>query len=237
MNSNNAQQPKAPHVRGDARRRGETIYATIRDRICFLEYPPGTRLSEHGLADEFNVSRTPIRRILQRLEFEQLAERRQGAPTVVTDFDFESLRDVYVIRMILAENTDKLSPAKGWWRRVDVLRRLQEQCAELKSETNLRGLGAVHLELQEVLARIVENDRARDIMMQLYVQIARIWLSLIPSMAWEQEVESVEREIAALIDAMEHRDIRAVGLIRRNYISMNIARMRSIMDTSNSVAS
>lgn len=223
--------------RGHARRRADAIYATIRDRICFLEYPPGTRLSEHRLADEFDVSRTPIRRVLQRLEFEQLAERRQGAPTVVTDFDFESLRDVYVIRMILAENTDQLSPAKDWWQRADALQLLRQRCHELRRDRDLRGLGAVHLELQEELAQLVENERARDIMMQLYVQIARIWLSLVPSMVWQQEVDSVEHEIAALIDAMEHRDIRAVGLIRRNYISMNIARMKSAMDTSGSVAS
>src|SRR5699024_740989 len=134
----------------------------------------------------------------------------------VTDFDFESLRDVYVIRMILAENTDQFSPSDKWWQRIDALRRLQVRCSELKHQADLRGLGAVHLELQEELARIVRNERARDIMMQLYVQIARIWLSLVPAMVWKQEVDAVEREIVALVDAMEHRDIRAVGLIRRN---------------------
>lgn len=232
MNRKDSNGPGTRARRGDAQRRAQTIYAAVRDRICFLEYPPGTRLSEHRLADEFGVSRTPIRRILQRLEFEQLAERTQGAATAVTDFDFASLQDVYVIRMILAENTDQLSPSSEWWRRVDELYRLRKQCHQLKREVDLRGLGAAHLSLQEELARMVENQRARDIMMQLYIQIARIWLSLVPRMDWQQEVDSVELEIAALIDAMEHRDIRAVGLIRRNYISMNIARMRGVMDTS-----
>lgn len=232
MHNATAKQQETRARRGEARRRSEAIYATIRDRICFLEYPPGTKLSEHSLADEFSVSRTPIRRILQRLEFEQLAERRQGAPTTVTDFDFDSIRDVYSIRMILAENTDKLSPASEWWKKVDSLRRLRRQCQELSDEVDLRGLGAIHLELQQELAKMVENQSARDIMMQLYIQIARIWLSLVPAMTWQEEVSSVEQEITALIDAMRHRDIRAVGLIRRNYISMNIARMQSILDTN-----
>lgn len=235
MNSSNMRRTGKSR-RGDARRRGEAIYATLRDRICFLEYPPGTKLSEQSLADEFDVSRTPIRRILQRLEFEQLAERRQGAPTVVTDFDFESLRDVYGIRMILAENMDRLSPSKRWWARADALHQLRDECGELKGDADLRRLGSVHLALQDELARVVENNRARDIMMQLYVQIARIWLSLIPAMVWEEEVDAVDRELADLIDAMGHRDIRAVGLIRRNYISMNISRMKRIMDTSSAGA-
>jgi AraC-like DNA-binding protein len=49
-----------------ARERLERIYATIRDRICLLEYQPGERLSEEQLAAEFAVSRTPIRRVLSR---------------------------------------------------------------------------------------------------------------------------------------------------------------------------
>lgn len=218
--------------RGYAHRRAEEIYAVIRDRICFLKYPPGTKLSEQKLADEFEVSRTPIRRILQRLEFEHLAERRQGAHTVVTGFDFESLKDVYVIRMILAENTDCLSPSDGWWQRVEALRRLQRECRALLGSVDVERLGVLHLALQEELAQIVENRRAREVMMQLYFQIARIWLHLIPSMVWDEEVTAVIRETDALVEAMEHRDIRAVGLIRRNYIAMNIERMKRIMDTS-----
>ena len=59
-----------------SRERFERLYATIRERICLLEYAPLQRLSEEELAAEFKVSRTPIRRVLTRLEaegrFEQL---------------------------------------------------------------------------------------------------------------------------------------------------------------------
>ena len=45
-----------------SRERFERLYRTLRDRICLLEYPPGTRLSEGELAEEFAISRTPVRR-------------------------------------------------------------------------------------------------------------------------------------------------------------------------------
>ena len=51
-----------------ARDRFERLHAELRDRICLLEYAPGTRLSEEALAAEFGVSRTPLRRVLGRLE-------------------------------------------------------------------------------------------------------------------------------------------------------------------------
>lgn len=213
---------------GAAQRRTEEIYRCLRDRICLLQYPPGTRLSEQRLADEFRVSRTPIRRALFQLEHERLAERRQGVQTVVTDFDFESVRDIYAIRMILAESIEQLSPAPDWWHRSDALHALRRRCEELRGHYDLAAFGAIHLELQEELTRVIENTRAREIMMQLYFQIARIWLAAVPSMDWVREVDAVITEIDASIDAMEHRDIRALGLVRRNAISMNIERMRAL---------
>lgn len=219
--------PRRPKP-GAAQRRAGEIYRTLRDRICLLQYPPGTRLSEQRLAEEFGVSRTPIRRTLHRLEHEHLAERRQGVQTVVTDFDFESVRDIYAIRMILAESIEQLSPAPDWWRRSDALRRIRARCEALRGHYDLAAFGAIHLELQEELTRVIENTRAREIMMQLYFQISRIWLAAVPSMDWEREVDAVITEIDASIDAMEHRDIRALGLVRRNAISMNIERMRTL---------
>lgn len=215
---------------GAAQRRSREIYVTLRDRICLLDYPPGTKLSEQQLAREFDVSRTPIRRALHRLELEHLAERRQGVQTVVTDFDFESVRDIYAIRMVLAENLHGLSPARGWWRSAQRLRALRVECRELVHDMDLKRLGSIHLRLQEELAHVVDNDRAREIMMQLYFQIARIWLASVPSMDWQEEVAALLGELDALTEAMEHRDIKALGFIRRNHIAMNIERIRKVMD-------
>ena len=67
-----------------ARERFERIYGIIRDRICLLDYAPGMRLGEEELAKEFGVSRTPIRRVLSRLETEGLLESRHGVGTFVT---------------------------------------------------------------------------------------------------------------------------------------------------------
>lgn len=215
---------------GAAQRRTEEIYICLRDRICLLHYPPGTKLSESQLAKEFEVSRTPIRRALLRLELEHLAERRQGLQTVVTSFDFESVRDVYVIRMILEANLASLSPAEHWWEQAEQLHDIRKQCQELLDRHDLNQLGELHLRLQEVHAEIIVNIRAREIVMQLYFQIARIWLSMVPRMNWEEEIEAFIREIDDSLDAMHKRDIRALGQVRKEAIEQNINRMKDLME-------
>ncbi len=214
---------------GAAQRRTEEIYRCLRNRICLLHYPPGTKLSEQRLAQEFRVSRTPIRRALHRLEIERLAERRQGVQTVVTSYDFDSARDVYTLRMILAENIEQLSPIPRWWERAGVLLDIRRRFEELRGEYDLEPFGMLHLEMQAELANLIANDRAREIIMQLYFQIVRIAHATIASMNWDEEIDAVVGEIDALVEAMRHRDIRALGLVRRNAISMSVERMRRAM--------
>ena len=79
---------------GEGRARFERIYALLRSRICLLDYPPGMRLREEDLAEEFETSRTPIRRVLARLEDEGYVRSVHGVGTMVTDIDSASLEQV-----------------------------------------------------------------------------------------------------------------------------------------------
>lgn len=62
----------------------DTIANALRKRIC-LEPPTATPvLHEQSLAEDFGVSRTPVRQALQRLAYEKLVEVRSGVGTVVS---------------------------------------------------------------------------------------------------------------------------------------------------------
>ena len=65
-------------------RTAETIYTTLVDDIIAGRMAPGAPLVETTLAEQFGVSRTPVREALQRLEQANLAERgaRSERPTI-----------------------------------------------------------------------------------------------------------------------------------------------------------
>ena len=64
---------------------------------------PQTAAAQHDVCaqpeEEFEVSRTPIRQALQRLEFQRLVDIRDGIGTIVTGVDFHALRNVYELRL------------------------------------------------------------------------------------------------------------------------------------------
>jgi DNA-binding GntR family transcriptional regulator len=68
------------------------IYHELRTRIIRGDYAPGTRLRERELAEEFAVSRIPLREALPQLEADGFIETLPRRGAIVTQL---TMRDVY----------------------------------------------------------------------------------------------------------------------------------------------
>lgn len=211
--------PSAP------RQRFLAIHRALRERICLLAYPPGTQLSEAELAAEFGVSRTPLRRVLARLEFEGLVESRQGVGTLVTTVEPAELRQIFAFRMRLAELLGALEPRPAGAEDIARLGDLLARCRGLAEAWDPEEFARLNMAFQHELSKRTGNAPLAETAERLYYRTARIWLQLVPHMDWAEEVESFAREIAEVKAALELGDLRAVGLIRRNHISQSLLRL------------
>ena len=213
-----------------SRERFERIYKTIRDRICLLEYQPGERLGEEELAREFNVSRTPIRRVLSRLEGEGLLESRHGVGTFVTDVDIDSLAQVFQLRMELAELLGKLDPIPRSEDDLARVRALLVRCDKLLKKPDPKAYARLNMDFFQELGAMIGNAPLREISERLYYLTTRIWLKSVPHLNLPDEIEVFRREMADILQAMEVGDLEAVGHIRRSHISMSVKRMKRYPD-------
>lgn len=213
-----------------SRERFERIYKTIRDRICLLEYQPGERLAEEELAREFHVSRTPIRRVLSRLENEGLLDSRHGVGTFVTDVDIDSLAQVFRLRMELAELIGKLDPIPRSDEDLARVRGLLLRCDKLLKKPDAKAYARLNMDFFQELGAMVGNAPLREISERLYYLTTRIWLKSVPHLNLPDEIEVFRREMADILQAMEVGDLEAVGHIRRSHISMSVKRMKRYPD-------
>jgi DNA-binding GntR family transcriptional regulator len=199
-----------------AQRRFQRIYREIRDRIILLRYQPGTVLRETDLAEEFEVSRTPIRQVLQRLQFEGLVETRNAVGTIVTGFDLESLKGAYEVRIKIGEWAGEM--ATRLYSRADILEMvaLLERTEKLPTSRDADEYWRIANEVHQVLGRIIDNDTLKTLYDLLYFQTARSWFEVIPA-TWEKNVEYLCSELAEMIKSMEAGDTKGVTLVRRNY--------------------
>lgn len=211
----------------NARDRFERLHAELRDRICLLDYPPGMRLSEQILAEEFGVSRTPLRRVLVRLEAEGLLQSVQGVGTFVTDVEIEELQQTYRMRLELAELTGKLDPVQPDAALWSEFQDLAARAHALIEAPDPRQFAQINMRFFLALLRLTDNEPLRDISERLYFRTARIWLKSIRSSAINMSEEAIlfNREVDDILTALKVGDLHAASLIQRAHISMSFQRM------------
>jgi DNA-binding GntR family transcriptional regulator len=81
-------------------RRGASgaAYGWLRDAILSGRLRPGQTLSENELAQQFGVSRTPVREAIIRLESDGLLTVRPQIGTIVAPIDVDAVADVQFLR-------------------------------------------------------------------------------------------------------------------------------------------
>ena len=216
--------PREPR-KTPAQLRFNSLYTLIRQRICLLHYPPGSSLVESDLALEFKVSRTPIRKVLARLETEGLIESRHGAGTFVTQFDLDSLQETYLFRMELASLSGLLSPIPPDAALLARLEELLRECEATKQAGSLERFSILNMNFSQACFSLIGNQPLRKTTEQLYFLTARLWSQYIPPDKLEPEFDFFILEVREVLAALRIGDMAAFGFIRRAHLSMNVSRL------------
>lgn len=223
-------QDETPHdlVQPTVRDRHAVMHGEIRQRICLLEYPPGMRLSEAALAEEFGTSRTPIRRVLARLEDEGLVQSQHGVGTLVTDANVTELAQVYRLRIELTELVGRLDPALPDTAFMERFDRLVERSARVVATGSPHDFTRFDMEVFQVLLELTANIPLRETMERLYFQTKRIWLktAIEAHLDLDEEVRIFHHELEAIQLALRAGDLNAAAHIQRAHISMSFQRLQ-----------
>jgi DNA-binding GntR family transcriptional regulator len=212
-----------------AERRFLAIYHIIRERITLLKYPPGTLLDIDALAVEFDVSRTPIRSVLQQLAYHGLVFSRHGVRTSVAPIDFDRLREDKALRSHMAELIGILSPLPPSTSATNMMMEAEAECRELIEYPDLETFARIDIKVHDAICSLIGNRQLLQIYDDLYYRTARVWFYFLPKLDWRQEVTIFHNDIAARRKAMDNDDTKAVGFLTRNAVSAVLIRLDSLI--------
>jgi DNA-binding GntR family transcriptional regulator len=104
MEDTMTKQTAAPRPQGV--KRGETavdlrIYRAVVNAVMSHRLPPGTRLGEADFCELYQVSRTTVRKALQRLAHDHIIELRPNRGAVVASPSPQEARDIFAARRAL----------------------------------------------------------------------------------------------------------------------------------------
>lgn len=144
--------------------RDEAIYRNLYAAIVENHLEPGTKLPEDTLAEAFGVSRTSIRKVLQRLAYERLVDIRLNRGATVAQPTVKEARDVFAARRIIECGVMVPVVAKATPAKLDALRDIVRREHEAEARGDRREAIYLSGEFHVALARVAENEAIADIL-------------------------------------------------------------------------
>ncbi|MDF1856330.1 GntR family transcriptional regulator [Pseudooceanicola sp.] len=209
----------------DVRDRLDRLHRVMRERICLLDWPPGSRLSEAEIAADYGMSRTPIRRVLARLEDEGLVQSQHGIGTLVTDPGEEELAQTYALRSELAELVGRMAPVQPTDAHLARLSNIMAEAEALTRRPEPREFVRLNMAFFDFGLTLTDNLVLREVSETLYYRTARVWLRQIADLDLSEECAVFIRELNDCALALRSGDALAAALIRRAHISMSVRRL------------
>ncbi len=107
-------------------RASDRAYTQIRGMILSGELAPGAPLREEQLAESCEVSRTPVRDALRRLEAESFVRRNESQRSYVADWSLDEMEEAFLLRAMLEAHAAKRTAARISWDQLERLKSINK---------------------------------------------------------------------------------------------------------------
>ena len=179
----------------------EEVAEQLRQRIFRRELEPGSWIDELKIAEEFGISRTPLREALKVLAAEGLVTMKVRRGAYVTEMSEKDLRDVYHLLSLLESDAAGVVAERATPEQQQSLRDLH---AELESAAgNREAFFSVNERFHMALLDMADN-RWRS---QMVADLRKVMkLNRHNSLFKQGRIEDSLNEHRAILDAMLARD-------------------------------
>lgn len=208
----------------------DTIYRTLEKEILDLKIKPGEALSENDLCARFNVSRTPIRSVLQRLQENGLVTIAPYKATTVTLLDYDIIGQIIYQRvavesMVLRDFIRICSPML-----VEKIRYLIRSCRVLlEGDFETAEFYELDSRLHEVWFTETKKHYLWDCIQNSQSNYSRFrMLDIVEA----KDFESIVREHEELLDIIVRKDYDAIEPLFVQHLNGGITRLGDLVYTT-----
>ena len=186
----------------------------MRERILKGEYQIGEKIKESSIAQELNVSRTPIREAFRMLEEEGLLDYLPTRGCYAKGFTKRDVSDIYTVREALEE----IAMVWACERITDEeISRLEEQCELMDFYTKKRDVEKI-LTMNTAFHDIIYNSAGSRFLAQVLRSYKGYLDKTRKSVFYEESfLDSIQEEHKAIYEAVKTRDTdKALEAIREH---------------------
>lgn len=220
----------SPHIDGMMFR--ESVLERLRGEILRCELRPGASFRQHELAERYEVSASPVRDALLRLQEEDLVDVLPRKGWRIRPVSLKGVSDIYEVRQMMERESISLLMSRPTPAALDAL----DSFRTLSGPETLENWTAYNRAFHIGLAESSGNSKLLQLARGLIDQVERLtYLSVLTSGAGK--LNAFVDEHAAIIDAIQSGDRRRALQLSRDHIERSRRRVVAILQESQSVVS
>lgn len=201
---------------------------SLRQRIVSMELAPGAVVDELALAEEFGLSRPPVRELMRQLAAEGYIELEANRPARVSPMSYQSLRSFFQAAPLLYSATTQLAASTATAEEIATLRAIQQRFRAAIEANDTQARVLHNDEFHYEIGKIARNPYLMPSLRRLLIDHARLGKTFYRSPVTHDMREDMEKAVLQhdqIIDAIEARNSQLASDVIREHWELSRRRM------------
>lgn len=191
------------------------IYEILKQRIINLEYFPGQVLNEMDIANEFNISRTPVRKVFEQLKNHKLLNIIPRFGAQVATIDFRYMKSVFEVQRELESFAAKLAAEKISEDDIAALEGILQRIEAYDLEEEYKEIIIADDLFHRIVYESSGNPCLIDFLRELHMHTQRLWFYVQSDIT---DKNLFFATLAKILEALKARDPDKAGQAAKEHL-------------------
>lgn len=201
---------------------------SLRRRIVTMELAPGAVVDEVALAEEFGLSRPPVRELMRQLAAEGYLELEPNRPARVSSMSYQSLRNFFLAAPLLYVATTQLAATNATPAEIDGLKDIQRRFRLAIDAGDVSGRVHYNDRFHFQIGQMAHNDYLMPSLRRLLIDHSRLGMTFYqhpPTQEMQDSLQSAVEQHDQIIEAIASRSPDRAGILVRAHWDLSRRRM------------
>ncbi len=204
----------------------QKAYDEILRRILTLELPPGTFISRNDIAEQLEISKTPIREALQHLEQDGLVKIFPQSKTLVTKINIDEIKKSNFLRVAIEIEIIKTMIEKYDEKALKKLEKnLEQQKAVLNDMEKIFEFDELDKEFHSIMFKSIGQEELNDLLRSKMGHKKRANRLELPT---HGKVPKLYEDHKNIYEAIKEKNFEKADKCMREHLSRTISRIEEI---------
>ncbi|MDR7855838.1 GntR family transcriptional regulator [Tissierella sp.] len=204
----------------------DSIYELLKKRIIHLEYEPGLVLNEVDVAEEFNTSRTPIRRVFQLLHGDKLLNIVPRFGAQVAPIDFKQMKSIFEVTRELDPFATRLAVERISDEKIKELEEIMSRLENYDITKDYQNAINDDELFHDIIFSSCDNPWLQEILTSLHYHTERLWHYC---ESYFDSMDLFTHSLGKVLEAVKEKDVEKAEKYTREHIDEFVLKIKKEM--------